>query len=419
MAERGLAKCAMNSLRIYLSSEWRDSTSPCPWALCDEQGAILYSGAEPLAALPTGHECIAIVAADRMLNVAVTLPPGGRRRWQAVLPFVVEEFTLTDPEENHVVPGPALADGRRMLVVMDKAWLKRFLDAAHHAKLSLRRMVSETFLPVAHEGQWAIVWDGRSGFVRTGAASGIALDSGDATVAPLALRLSLDSAAQLPEKIEVKFTHDIASEQRNMPQWGDVAIPLVAGADWDWRRAVIAEDALNLLWGEFTPRAKIQEWWPKLRPAVYLLLVMLVVEIIGSHLEWSMLANEKNRASKEMQRSFRATFGDKVALVNAPVQMQRNLAELKHAAGVPDSSDFLPLLTQASSTLAGLPAGSVAGMHYEAGRLDIDVRLPSKTDFAVLMKNMQNSGLSVRMGEIRDLGNSSEARLSVLTEGML
>lgn len=408
----------MSILRIYFSSEWRDSTSPCPWALCDEQGAILQTGSAPLAALPKGHDCIAIVAADRILNVAASLPPGGRSRWQAVLPFVVEEFTLTDPEENHVVPGSALADGRRMLVVMDKPWLKRFLEAALHAKLSLRRMVVETFLPVVTEDNWAMVWDGSSGFVRTGATSGIVLDQGEVGISPLALRLSLDSAPHLPQKIEVKFTHDIDGEQRFLPQWSDVTIPLVVGPDWDWRRALIAEDALNLLWGEFTPRAKIQEWWPKLRPAAYLLLAMLAVEIVGSHLEWAMLANEKNRVSKEMQRTFRTTFGDTVTLVNAPLQMQRSLAELKHAAGEPDSSDFLPLLTQASRTLASLAAGSVVGMHYEAGRLDIDVSLPRKTDFSALKQNMQNSGLSVRLGEIRDLGNSAEARLTLLPEGM-
>ncbi len=418
MADRGLAKRAMSMLRIYFSSEWRDSASPCPWALCDEQGAMLQSGTAPLAALPKGHDCVAIVAADRLLNVAATLPPGGRRRWQAVLPFVVEEFTLTDPEDNHVVLGPALADGRRMLVVMDKPWLKRFVDAAHNAKLSLRRMVAETFLPVLKEGSWTLVWDGSSGFVKTDAASGIALDVGDANSSPLALRLSLDSAPQLPKKIELRFSHNVATEQRNMPQWGDVQTQLVAGADWDWRRAAIPEDALNLLWGDFTPRAKIQEWWPKLRPAAYLLLALLAVEIVGSNLEWAILVNEKSRVSREMQRTFRTTFGDTVTLVNAPLQMQRNLAELKHAAGVPDSGDFLPLLNLASYTLASLPAGSVAGMHYEAGRLDIDIKLARKADFAALKQSMQRSGLGVRMGEIRDLGNGAEARLSLLSEGM-
>lgn len=409
----------MSILRIYFSGQWRDSTSSCPWVLCDDKGALQQSGSATLAALPKGHECIAIVAADRVLGIAAALPPGGRRRWQSVLPFVAEEFTLADPEENHVVPGPTLADGRRMLAVVDKPWLKRIVDAAHSAKLSLRRMVAETFLPELAHDSWTVVWDGSGGFVKTGIASGAALDIGDAGTPPLALRLALDAAPQLPKKIELRFMQDVAAEQRKMPQWDSLQQPLLAAADWDWRRASIPEDAINLLWGEFTPRAKIEEWWPKLRPAAYLLLAVLMVEIAGSNIDWTLLINEKNQLTKTMQKTFRATFGDTVTLVNAPLQMQRNLAEARHAAGLPDAGDFLPLLNLASRSLAGLPAGSVAAMHYEAGRLDIDIRLARKADFANLKQSLLGSGLGVRAGEIRDLGNGAEARFTLLPEGML
>lgn len=408
----------MSELRIYFSSQWRDSNSPCPWALCDDKGALLQSGIATLSSLPKGHECVAIVAADRVLSISAAIPPGARKRWQAALPFVAEEFTLADPEENHVVPGPDLANGRRMLAVMDKSWLKRIVDAAHNAKLSLRRMVAETFLPALAPDSWTVVWDGSGGFVRTGAASGSAIDIGDNGTAPLALRLSIDAAPQLPQKIELRFTRDASGEQRSIPQWSDMQIPVLAGADWDWRREAIPGDALNLLWGNFAPRAKIQELWPKLRPAAYLLAVILALEMAGSNIEWAMLANEKTQLNTEMQRTFRTTFGDSVTLVNAPLQMQRNLAEIRHAAGVPDSGDFLPLLNQAASSLAALPVGSVVAMHYDAGRLDIDMKLARREDFSSLRLSLKSSGLGVRLGEIREQGNGAEARLTLLPEGM-
>lgn len=408
----------MSELRIYLSNQWRDSTSPCPWALCDDKGAMLQSGIATMATLPKGHDCVAIVAADRVLHVAATVPAGGRRRWQTVLPFVAEEFTLAEPEDNHVVPGDALADGRRMLAVMDKNWLTHIVEAAHAAKLSLRRMVAETFLPALATDSWTMVWDGRDGFVRTGAASGTALDMGDETSAPLALRLSLDKAPQLPKKIELNFLHDTPADQRNLPQWPDVQIPVVAGADWDWRRVVIPDNALNLLWGDFTPRAKLEEWWPKLRPAVFLLLAVLVVEVVGSNIEWAMLVYEKNQLTKNMQHTFRATFGETVTLVNPSLQMQRNLAEAKHVSGIPDAGDFLPLFNRASGSLTALPAGSVVGMHYESGRLDIDIKLARTSDFLKLKQVLQNSRVNARMGEIRDTGNGAEARVTILPEGV-
>jgi len=408
----------MSELRIYFSAAWRDSATPCPWALCDDRGGMQQSGVSPLANLPKGHDCVAIIAADRVLNIPAMLPPGNRRRLQSLLPFVAEEFTLSDPEENHVVPGDTLADGRRMLAVVDKQWLQRIVSAAQQAKLSLRRMLVESAMPTATAESWTLVWDGQGGFVKTGAAGAVALDAGDAQAMPVLLRMSLDGAVQIPKKIEFKFRHDTPAELRTMPQWADLSVPLVAGSDWDWRRAPVADTALNLLWGEFTPRAKLQEWWPRLRPAVWLLLAVLAIETVGSNVQWAQLVYEKNQQTKNMQRIFRATFGEAVTLVNAPLQMQRNLAEARHAAGVEDSGDYLSLLNAAGMALAALPGGSVVAMHYESGRLDIDIRLPKKADFARLQKTLLDSGLGVRMGEVRDLGNAAETRVTLLPEGM-
>ncbi len=409
----------MSILRIYFSNNWRDSSSPCPWALCDESGAVLQSGNSPLAALPKGKECIGIAAPDRVLSVSAKLPPKSRRRWQEALRFVAEEYTLPDPESNHVVPGPALGDGRMMLAVVDKPWIKRIVEACRTANLSLRRMVPETFMPAFTPGAWTLVWDGSSGFVRTGAASGMALDNGNSDTPPLTLRLSLNSLPNSspptpPEKIEVRFPQQVPEAQRILPQWNVPPAALSAGPVWDWRHAPVPADALNLLWGDFAPRARISEWWPHFRPLAIILLAVLGVETIGSNLQWAMLANEKKSLTQDMERSFRATFGESHTLVNAPLQMQRNLAELRHTAGLQDDSDFLPLLDAAASTFAVLPAGSVLGLHYESGRLDADVRLVRSNDFQDLLKRLQNKGLSVQQGDIHDAGNGAESRLTLL-----
>ena len=57
-------------------------------------------------------------------------------------------------------------------------------------------------------------------------------------------------------------------------------------------------------------------------------------------------------------------------------------------------------------------------MHYESGRLDLDVRLSKRADFLSLKQSMQSSGAGVRLGDIRDMGNGAEGRLTLLPEGM-
>lgn len=406
----------MNSLRVYFTDKWRDPTSPCEWALCDDSGTLLQSGHDPLAGLPSGYECIAILAPDRVLSIASTLPPGLKRRWRAALPFIAEEYTLTEPDNNHVVPGRMLDDGRTALAVVDKPWLNRIIEACRNAKITLRRVIPETFMPPLEAGSWTMIWDGKSGFLRTAATSGLALDGND-HIMPLGLQLQLRTAT-LPQKIVVSFPQSTSSSTQQLPTWHNLPVPLVSGAAWDWRRASIPSEALNMLWGELAPSIRLKEWWPGMRPVALLLLALFLIEAIGTNIEWAMLTQERKALTDSMQRSFRSAFGEGSTLVNAPLQMQRNLAEMRHAAGLPDEGDFLPLINLAAIRLKELPAGSVRNLHYETGRLDVDIKLARNEDFHKLQSALQKSGLNVRVGELQNSGDSVQSRLTLMSGNM-
>ncbi|MFA6014819.1 MAG: type II secretion system protein GspL [Gallionellaceae bacterium] len=403
-------------LRIYFSSSWHDSASPCPWALCDDSGAVVQSGQTPLAAMPKADDYLAIIAATKIMCVTVQMPASARRRWEAALPFVAEEFTLTDPEENHVVPGEAQKDASRSLFIVDKQWIKNIISACHSAGIALRCAVPEMLLPVLPENSWVLVWDGEKGFMRTGASSGMALDKGDATHPPLALSLSL--TATTPQNIQIRLTDHAALPASGIPVWPELAATISAGEPWDWQREPIPANTLNLLWGPLAPPAKIQEWLPKFRPLAFILLAALVIETIGTNLEWGLLQREKNQITAAMERTFRKAFGETSVVVNPPLQMQRNIAVLRHNTGMPDEADFLPLLDQTTSLLAALPTGTLRGMHYSAGRLDLDLKLGNETALKSLQKSLINKGLNAKISDMRDTGNGVEARLEIRTGGM-
>lgn len=402
----------MSSLRIYFSSQWRDSASVCAWALCEDAGAVVQSGSGTLASIPKAKECIGIVAPDRTLCLTVRTPPGARRQWKAALPFLAENHTLPDPEENHVILGAPPEGGEVSLVITDKAWLQRIVAACRTASLPMRKMVPEVLLPPLPHGGWTVVWHGSGGFVRSGSSSGMMLDAGDEKVAPLALQLMLNNTSLLqPNKIEIQLMQNATVGEIPMPHWENFQVPLIAGKTWDWRRADIPAEAANLLAGDLAPPARPLEWWPKLRPAALILLALLCIELLGSNLQWAMLAYEKNSLTSSMARSFRKAFGNEVTLVNAPLQMQRNLADVKHGAGLEDESDFLPLMNLAAKALARLPDGSVRELHYEGGRLEAEIAA-SANDLASLQAGLRNSGLFVR-ADTRGSGSSVNAKLII------
>jgi len=406
-------------LRLYFSAAWHDSTSPCPWALCDDSGAVVQSGESPLAELPKADEHIGIISSSRLTCVNVQMPAQSRRRWEAALPFVAEEYTLTDPEDNHVVPGSTQKDGKRSLFIVDKHWLQTVVSACLAANIPLRRAVPEMLLPRLPDETWVAIWEGDKGFMRTGATSGLVLDHGDEQHPPLALTLSLNASLPLPPKsIHIRFAANDDTSDRSLPQWADLPSPLVIGERWDWRSEPIPNDTLNLLWGALAPKAKLQELLPKLRPLALILLAALVIETLGTNIEWMLLSQQKAATTQEMERTFRKAFGESSTVVNPPLQMQRNIAALRHSAGLPDEADLLPLLDQSASTLSALPRGSITALHYESGRLDVDVKLNNKAEIDGLQQRLQGKGLSVRLGDVRDTGNGVETRLAIQAGGV-
>lgn len=404
----------MNELRIYFSSDWQDSASPCAWAVCDGNGGVLQSGHAALAAIPKGVPCTAILSAERVLCIPAQQPAGARRRWYAALPFVAEGYTLTDPEDNHVAPCEKNADGAVTLQVVDKAWMRRIVEATRVAGLELRRAISEALMPALPEGGWTLVWDGAQGFLRYAGERGYALDQGDAGTMPLALRLALNKVQ--PECIEIRYPATTGSAQQLVPHW-DNAPPMALGRPWDWRRESIPGDAPNLLWGEFSPPARMGAWWPVLRPALWILLGALLVETLAANVEWALLAHDKRRTKEEITEVFRGVMGDGVMQVDAPLQVQRQLAQLRHQAGQVDGSDFLPLLDASSLVLASLPEGSVRELRFESGRLEIIVRLPDSSAIASLGERLRQQGVSVEVGEIKDASGGAEARLLLARQG--
>lgn len=404
----------MSILRIYFPAHWQDSATPCPWALCDASGAVLEQGNAPLAALPKATAAVAIIAAQRLSCLEVPAPAQSRRRWEAALPFIAEEYTLTDPEENHVVPSAPGKEGTRTLYIVDKRWLHALISACHTAGIHLRQAIPEMLLPDLSENGWTMVWNGRDGFVRTAQQAGIAIDLPPVGQPPAALQLCLESSGHAaPSLLQVRYSGEM--QNTALPDWPGFPVKLVRGEDWDWKRARLDPALPNLLWGEFAPRARLAEHFPKLRPALLILTLALLIEAAGTNLEWALLTAEKNRLNQEMARIFRQAFGESSNVVNPMLQMQRNLAALHHAAGLPDDSDFLPLLDSAAPSLAALPAGSVTGLHYESGRLDLDLRLAGTGELQALQRRLLSLGFAVQTTAPHPASNGIETRLSLQT----
>jgi general secretion pathway protein L len=237
------------------------------------------------------------------------------------------------------------------------------------------RGYAETCLPELEPQAWTLIWDGHDGFVRTAQGAGLALDSMGDDGAPLALRRAIEEARQkqnLPEKIILRAT-DGAARIPDLAKWtSQLGVSLVPGQDWDWApRFLNTSNAINLLQGDYAPSSSVRELLPQLRPILILAAFIIGVQILATSADWWRLNREKKALSADMEKTFHAAFPDAKVVVDAPLQMQRNLADLRRASGQQQPSDFLPLLQRSLALMNN--AKRVEAMNYDQGLLTLDV----------------------------------------------
>ena len=150
----------MSTLIVFLpprdpavpSQEWQ--LPEMPFLLVDKGGRKERAGSAALAFLPRAAATVLIVAARDVLMLATTLPPLKGPRLRQALPNVVEDQLIQDAGTCHIALDPeALADGRRVVAVIDRGWFRFIVEAFGAAgHRNLRAVPVTRCLPSARAG---------------------------------------------------------------------------------------------------------------------------------------------------------------------------------------------------------------------------------------------------------------------------
>ena len=84
--------------------------------------------------------------------------------------------------------------------------------------------------------------------------------------------------------------------------------------------------------------------------------VLIAAHVALTAADWARLSSESSSLQSRMESEFRRLFPDTTAVVDAPLQMQRRVADLRRNSGMGDASDLLPMLAAISPALDGLNA---------------------------------------------------------------
>lgn len=383
-------------LQIYIGEAWQQEAAdtPCPWVLRDVRGQKIRDGSSRLADLPSAANTTVVLAAGYVFLTSLRLPTRQADKMRRLAPYALEAQAMADPEQMHVALGGFREDGMVNVAVMDRDWLVRLLERLQGAGIKPQRIQVETLSAHYRDHEWAVVLKEDGGFVRTGSEAGAVLDLAEAGAVPLGLQLAVEGAGeQLPRNIVVHYQPEMAVP--DVAQWAEAfGVPVVRGTAWDWSDLHHAAP-LNLLQGEFSPRAQLAAGWQRWQLPCLLLVLMTVIHGSLSAVDWWRLTREQKQLTQQMAHDFRQAFPEAKVVVDAPLQFKRNLEGLRSAAGKLSPDDFLPLLAKAGPLLVSGNKGRIEQLRYERGELTVEMALPDGQSMQSIQARLAGAGLKV------------------------
>jgi len=336
----------------------------------DGQGVAAHGSAAAALLPPAGRgvEVVAVVPAAQLSWQRATLPRGigpGSPRLRATLAGLLEDQLLDEPAALHFALGPdAAGGGPAWVAVCDKAWLAAHLHALDAAGRPVGRIVPELhpragaprlFVTGEPERPWALL----SGDGVPGGAQALPFTPG--TLALLDGReAELLAEPAVAELAEQALNRPAAIHP---PAWRllEASRSPWELAQFDLARSGRARAArrLGALWRDFVHA-------PAWRPARWGLALLLLANLAGLN-AWAWQTRQELAARRaQVGAALTQTFPQVKVVVDAPVQMAREVAALRRATGAPSARDLEPMLSALGQYT---PAAVPAAYEFTAGRL--------------------------------------------------
>jgi len=359
---------------------------------------ISRQGHSAAALLPAAATVIAVPAEADIAWKRVDLPRAGRQM-RSALAGLLEESLLDDPESLHFAVEPGRVGG-------DTAWVAITARAAlmqHLARLEAAQVFVDRIAPLSvpseqpqghfhaagnAEDQVELRWS------HLGGVATLPLDG--------ALTRQLLPDALLQNAVWTA-TPAVAAQAE---QWLGSAVAVttdeqralaVIDSPWNLRQFELAQRTRGLRTVRQAFRQFMQPDW---RPVRVGLAALLAVQVLGLNLlAWRQ--NQQLQTSKAaLSRTLTDSYPQVRAVLDAPLQMQRETESLRASAGRPGDQDLEALLAAAANAWPA-ERGPAEALSFEPGRLILPATGWSEAQIAQFRSQLQSEGWQLDSAEDR------------------
>jgi general secretion pathway protein L len=321
---------------------------------------------------------------------------------------LLEDLLLDDPAQLHFALQPAARAGEPVWVaVCDRAWLREALQVLEAAGRRVSRVVPEFAPGTTASGQPELFALG------TPEEAHLVLCGHGVEQAVAVLPLSSMALGLIGPAATSADTDDAAPPVRAEPAVAALAErtlgrPVVlhtasqraldaARGDWDLAQFDLASTGRTRALRQAGSAASAFLYAPQWRAARWGAGLLAAAHLVGLN-AWAWQERDALAAKQAgVRNALTQTFPKVQVVVDAPVQMERELAALRQAAGSVSPRDLEPLLAAAG---AALPAGQLPNaLEYSTGELRLrGVTLTGEEQTAVVTR-LQAAGYSARLDD--------------------
>ena len=357
----------------------------------------------PAALLPAtarGGEVVAVVPAALLSWHSVELPKGiraGSARLQQVLQGLLEDQLLDEPTQLHFAIGPAASagGGRVWVAVCDKSWLRGHLEALETADRRVSRVVPE-FAPDAGVLRLNVISE---------AGAPQLIITGGATKGVMRLPLTTAALALAPQTLgdeEVMFfaEPEVAELAEQTLQRTVVLITRsqrwleAARTPWDLAQFDLASSSRLHRVKRLTDFFQALLQSPAGRPARWGFVLLLVIQLAGINL-WSwQVQNTLQTRRVALASTLTQTFPQVKLVVDAPLQMERELSLLRQASGAVTGRDLEPVLSALGSVTGA--EQSLNAIEFISGEVRLKGMQLDASEATRISGQLQRQGFTAR-----------------------
>lgn len=392
----------MSSLIVLLPPEPAGPHTEFAFALSADRRRVQQHGSAPAALLPqpqgAGAEVVALVPVQALSWHQVELPKGvgpQSPRLRGVLEGVLEEHLLEEPEALHFALQPQPVGATAWVAVCQRAWLRGALQVLESAGRAVTRIAPE-FAPQQQPALHAVGDPERALLVSTGPTGVLALPLAAGSLA--LLPQPAEAPTPLAEPAVAALAEQVLQRKVELQQAAQRWL-LAAQSAWDLAQFEFATSgrarAFKKLASGWTELLRAPQW----RPARWGVALLLALNVLGLN-AWAW----KERAALDGKReairaALTGTFPQVKVVVDAPVQMEREVAALRQLSGVASGRDLESMLAALGRAL---PEGRVVGgLEFNGNALRVRGLSLTSEELAPVASNLKSLGYAATLqGEV-------------------